>query len=399
MNTKGYIKLFSLITALVISLSSCLPRPANNGVANVGGEYTDKEFAPAIDNGKDSELGSEYIEISALVERGEGITLATDSDFNYMEADGGVQITKYIGTYEGEGEYLILAIPETIDGKSVVSVGKEAFAIASKLDGVIIPDSVKTLESLAFYGCNYLKYVKIGSGVESVGDYAFSMCAKLFSIDLSGVDSIGLGALTRCESINTVKLSFVGGKADENRYLGYVFGASNSDFNSEYVPASLRNIILSDECKSIPDLAFYGCENLTSVVIPDSVESIGIRAFYKCRSLTEIIVGNGAKSIGDDAFFGCDGLKSATLGASLESLGMQAFFGCSALEKITLPAMLSELKSSTFYGCQSLKTIDLANVRIIGKDAFYGCDSMTPPDISRVEHIAEGNDGLKSSER
>ncbi|MBR2431368.1 MAG: leucine-rich repeat domain-containing protein [Clostridia bacterium] len=399
MKIKGYIKLFCIVCALAISLSACLPRPANNGVSNEGGEYTEKEFTPAVDNGKDSELGSEYREIFALVEAGEGITLATDADFNYKDVEGGVKITKYIGNYEGENGYLILAIPETIGDKRVVSIGKEAFAIASKLDGVIIPDGVRTIESLCFYGCNYLKYVKIGSGLETVGDYAFSMCNRLFEIDLSTVESSGLGALTRCESINTVKLSFIGGTVDKNTYLGYIFGASNSDFNSEYIPTSLRNIILSDECKSIPDLAFYGCENLTFVIIPDSVESIGIRAFYKCRSLTEIKLGNGVRTVGDDAFFGCDSLKSATLGASLEGLGMQAFFGCSTLENISLSAKLDEIKSSTFYGCRSLKTIDLLNVRVIGEDAFYGCDMLTPPDTSRVETIAQGNGSLRSSEQ
>ena len=78
---------------------------------------------------------------------------------------------------------------------------------------------------------------------------------------------------------------------------------------------------------------------------------------------------------------------------------MQAFFGCSALEDISLSAKLSEIKSSTFYGCRSLKTIDLLNVRVIGKDAFYGCDALTPPDTSRVETIAQGNGSLRSSER
>ena len=394
MSLKRKIQFLCLVAAVALCLSACLSRPQNNDATD--GEEAATEFTPATDKGESGEIGQKYGTLSSLVAGGEKLTVATATDFEYKEVSGGVQITKYTGGYKSESkdDYIILLIPEAIDGKSVVSIGKEAFAIVAHLDAVIIPDSVTEIENLAFYGCSYLTYVKLGESTKNIGEYAFAMCPSLYNIDLSAAESIGLGAFIGCSSINTVTLSFVGGTSQENSYLGYIFGASGVEFNKDFVPESLRKVILNDKATKIPDLAFYNCQYITSVTIPDSVTSIGVRAFYKCRSVVELDTGNGVKTIADDAFFGCDGLKSIRLSSSLESLGMQAFFTCTALEKIEIPETLSEIKASTFYSCKALEEITLANVKTIGKDAFGGCDSLKAPDVSRVENIAEGNDDL-----
>ena len=398
MSLRTKIRILCLAVGAVTCLSACLPKPQNSGIADY--EEITEVFTPATDNGENGEIGQKYSALSALVASGETVIAATDADFEYKEISGGVKITKYTGEYKSEekDDYIILSIPETIEGKSVVSIGKEAFNIVAHLDAVIIPDSVTKIESMAFYGCNYLTYVSLGENTKTIGEYAFAMCPSLYSIDLSSVESIELGAFIGCDSMNTVTLSFIGGGSDESAYLGYIFGATGVEFNKEFVPDSLRNIILSDKVSKISDLAFYNCQYITAVVIPDSVTSIGVRAFYKCRSLVEIDTGNGVKTIADDAFFGCDSLKSIKLGAALENLGMQAFLGCTVLEKVELPETLSEIKVSTFYGCTALKEVDLANVKTVGKDAFGRCEALTPPDISRVESIAEGNDKLYNPE-
>ena len=394
MSLKTKIKILCFVAALLLSLSSCIPKPQFGDA--VESESTSQVFNPATDDGGSSDIGKKYGAVAELVESGEKLTVAVDTDFEYEVVADGVKITKYTGAYKSESadDYIILIIPETIAGKSVVSIGKEAFAIVAHLDAIVIPNSVTVIENLAFYGCSYLTYVKFGDRAKQIGDYSFAMCPSLYNVDISSADKIGIGAFIGCDSLNTITLPFVGGGSEDNSYLGYIFGASSVEFNKEFVPGSLRKIILNDKVTNIPDLAFYKCQYITSVVIPDSVLSIGVRAFYKCRSIVEIDTGSGVKTIADDAFFGCDNLKSIKLGSALESLGMQAFFGCADLESVNIPANLTEIKASTFYGCTSLKGIDLANVKAIGKDAFGGCEDLIPPDILRVENIAEGNDNL-----
>ena len=330
-----------LTVCLIFSLSACVEKPSDNSGDGVSTSTTDS-FVPAKDNGENSELGKEYKEYAdlALIESG-FVTLGGDC-FEYEEIDGGVKITKY------EGEYEIFAVPDNIDGKSVVSIGREAFAANRWISAIILPDSVKNIESLAFYGCNNLCYIGLGAGEKTVENYAFSNCPSLYGIDLSSCKSIGIGSFFGCNSLNFIRLSFVGGSADENRFLGYIFGAETPSHNGELVPDSLRKIIFADDCTDIPALAFSNCKYLTSIEISDSVTSIGVRAFYKCRSLVNINTGNGVKTICDDAFFGCDNLRAVELGDAVESIGMQAFFGCTALE-----------------------SIDVSNVKTIGSYAFH----------------------------
>lgn len=343
MRKNIYIRITALLACLLLCFVSCIAKPEDE--QEPVGEIVVDNFTPAVDNGAESDRGREYAQYAALSK--EEFAIATDADLEYEEADGGVRITKYSGEYE------LLLLPDTIHGKSVVAIGKEAFASNRWLSAVVLPDSIKTIESLAFYGCNNLVYIALGKGIESVGNYAFARCRALYAIDLSDADSIGIGALADCTAINSLTLSFIGSADGENEYLGYIFGADDIGHNADLVPDSLRSVVLSDNCTEIPDAAFYGCENITTVIVPDSVERIGVRAFAKCRSLVEFSTGDGVKTIGDDAFFGCDNLFAVTLGKNVEAIGMQAFFGCKSLENINL-STVKTIGSYAFYGSSIL---------------------------------------------
>ena len=257
-----------------------------------------------------------------------------------------------------------------IIGEGAVEIADNAFAGCKDIVAVSLPQSVKKIGEFAFFECNDLICIDIG-GAEEIEKYAFGYCESLYSVSFAGVKSLGEGALVLCSSLYSLELSF----DEENRFIGYVFGASSADYNDEFVPKSLRRVIVADGCSEIPNRAFAACAYITDVRVPDGVTTVGIRAFYACRSIRKISLPDSVVSLGDDAFFGCDNLSEVTLGEELESIGMQAFYGCSVLE-----------------------TIDLGGASKIGKNAFYGCDSLTPPDTSGVIDVAEGNDKLFKSE-
>ena len=72
---------------------------------------------------------------------------------------------------------------------------------------------------------------------------------------------------------------------------------------------------------------------------------------------------------------------------------MQAFYGCRALESVVIPEKVTEIKASTFALCSALESVELNNVKKIGKDAFLKCDALTPVDCSGIE-VGEGNSAL-----
>ena len=98
---------------------------------------------------------------------------ARDFKYDLNEEGTGVIIKKYLG------KDVEVIIPEVIKTFPVVSIGYEVFN--SALESVTIPDSVKTIDGYAFYGCKNLKTVVLGKGVERIiyGYNAFYCCPNL----------------------------------------------------------------------------------------------------------------------------------------------------------------------------------------------------------------------------
>ena len=229
----------------------------------------------------------------------------------------------------------------------------------------IIPNSVTSIGSSAFYGCISLTSVTIPNSVNSIGDGAFSSCKRLSSVTIgNSVTSISDWAFSGCSGLTSVT-----------------------------IPNSVT---------SIGSSAFNGCSGLTSVTIPNSVTSIGDYAFDGCSGLTTLTIGNSVTSIGKDAFKGTgwynnqpDGLVyagkvaykykrekmsantiSITLKDGTQGIAGNAFSGCSDLVSITIPNSVTSIGSYAFYNCSGLSTIisEIRNPFEISESLFYSYD-------------------------
>ena len=171
---------------------------------------------------------------------------------------------------------------------NITDIYAHAFENCSNLTSMTIPDSVKYIDSYAFYECTSLTSVTIGKNVTSIGAYAFFDCTSLTSITIpDSVTSIGRYAFYYCTSLTSITIPFVGATKDgtSNTHFGYIFGAVSYMYNNDYVPSSLKEVIITGGT-TVSYHAFEYCSNLTSVIIPDSVTSIGNGAFLGCKSLT-----------------------------------------------------------------------------------------------------------------
>lgn len=292
-------------------------------------------------------------------------------------------------------EYHAIKVPTTLEiviVGSADSVADNAFAGCKKLCAVVLPETVASIGKFAFFECARLVYVDMGGADAEIGDYAFACCGSLFSVSFEGTDRVGFGALYACHSLYSLTLSFVGESPDNNRFLGYIFGAESADYNDDFVPTSLREISLVG-CDEISDRAFASCAYIARFELGEGIESIGVRAFYGCRSMKSVALPESLTMIGDDAFFGCDNLETVDFGSGVEKIGMQAFYGCRELKSVAMPEKVTEIKASTFALCKSLTSVELGNVKVIGKDAFKGCASLTPVDCDGIE-VSEGNAAL-----
>lgn len=114
---------------------------------------------------------------------------------------------------------------------------------------------------------------------------------------------------------------------------------------------SLTNITIPNSVTSIGERAFEGCKSLTNITIPNSVTSIGKRVFAACNSLTDIIVPNSIVSIEEGGFAYCTSLTNITISDSVTDIGKQAFWNCRSLTNITIPDSVTSIGNEAFSGC------------------------------------------------
>ena len=296
----------------------------------------------------------------------------TYQDFEYSALDDGrVKITGYNGGAE------TVVIPDTIDGKSVTSIGRRAFEGCTNLKSITIPNSVTEMGRRAFSGCSSLTGIAIPDSVTEIGKYAFDGCKSLTSITIpDGVTSIGDGAFYNCSSLTEIKV------ASENSNYVSVNGVLYNKDKTTIIcyPAGKKgnNYKIPDGVTKVGSSAFIGCSSLTSITIPNSVTEIGYSVFEGCTNLKSITIPNGVTSIGDSAFEDCTSLTSITIPNSVTSIGDSAFEDSTSLTSITIPNGVTSIGDSAFEGCTSLTSITLPDsVTSIGSGAFIGCSSLT----------------------
>jgi hypothetical protein len=169
-------------------------------------------------------------------------------------------------------------IPAKLDGStSLMSIGASCFndVEGHKITKVLsMPATVTTINILAFYGCNLLTSVIIGSGVTTIKDAAFQSCTSLISITIPpSVTSVLANAFATCTSLTSITIP------------ASVTTLGNGVFEG---CTSLISVTIINGRTAVPIRTFYSCSSLTSITIPASVTSIGASAFQLCTALTSI---------------------------------------------------------------------------------------------------------------
>ena len=232
-----------------------------------------------------------------------------------------------------------------------------------KIKSVVIGSGVTSIGNYAFRSCTKMTSVTIGSGVVTIGEYAFENCDELQSVKIpDSVTSIGFKAFNACDYLASVTIG------------NGVVTIGNDCFRD---CDRLSVLSIGSKVKTIGNYAFCDCDALTSVTIPDSVESIGSDAFDSCDKLQTVKIGSGVKTIGNYAFRTCVSLTNLTIGSSVQTIGEYAFENCDSLTSVLLPDSVTEIRYKAFNACDALVTVTIGNgVKTIGNDSFRDCVSL-----------------------
>lgn len=303
-----------------------------------------------------------------------------ENAFTTVHVDGGVKIIGY------SGNYTTLAIPSTIDGKTVVAIGDQVFTQNYLLTEIVIPDTVKEIGAHAFQACYALEKIVIPDSVTTIGDYAFFGCWAAKTLEIgSGLNSMGRQAIQYCKSLETITVS-AGNKKYAATDEGILFTADYSKLLCYPASAPMTSYTVPNNCIEIDDYAFRNCVNLETVVIGDQVTEIGDGAFYGCGALKNVTLGSGVEFLGQFTFTKCTALEEIVLPEGLKTIGYlveegecgNTFDGCTALKKVTLPASITNVYANSFSQCTALQEV-----------AFRGSESAWKNVV-----IGEGNEPL-----
>lgn len=256
------------------------------------------------------------------------------------------------------------AVPETIDGKPVVSIGDNAFGGAN-VNSLSVPDSVTNIGVSAIGGAGISEF-KIPSKLVRIGARAFSGCGYLTELELpSSLKIIEEGAFS---ASGLTKLSLPDGITEIPPDM--CDGCS-----------SLREIHIPESVTNIGWRAFYGT-GLTSLEFPDGVEVIEEMTCANCFDLNELYLPSKVKVIRRDAFSGCQSLWGVSIPNTIEVLEEDAFYECgSAIENVEISSKMAVFDFSAFRHTQ------VYHVKILSEDTF----------ITRTESWS-GNDWVMVSE-
>ena len=271
-------------------------------------------------------------------------------------------------------------IASTYKGLPVTSIYSNVFR-GTAITTVVIPNSITSIGSSAFYGCSNLTSVVIGDSVTSIGDYAFTHCTSLTSVVIGdSVTSIGDYAFENCSSLTSVTCpAFAISHISKNKLQTVVITSGDAIGSSAFDGCfNLTSVVIGDSVTSIGYYAFYNCTSLTSITIPDSVTHIGDWAFAGCSSLTSVVIGDSVTSISEYAFYVCCNLTSITIPDSVTSIGDSAFRDCSKLTSVVIGDRVTSIGDYAFYACFDLTSVVIGDsVTSIGVEAFHGCIDLT----------------------
>jgi len=370
-----------------------------------------------------------------------------DDEFTWVTNSNAVTVT--ITGYAGSNN--VVAIPETINGYAVTSIGTNAFLGNSILTSVIIPGSVSYIDDEAFADCTNLTSAILPDSIIGIGDFAFVQCTSLTNLTIpDSVTSIGQEAFQACTSLSGIFIPDSVTNIEVDAFL-YCISMTNISVDADNEDYSSLDGVLFDkaqdtllECPSgltntdytipegvvtIAENAFWFSKNLVKITIPGSVTSIVGAPFLDCAGLIDIcvnstnpaysslhgvlfdkaqdtllqyppgltnagyIVLDSVTTIQGYAFYDCTNLVNITIPNGVTNLGFAAFLGCSSLASVIIPNGVSSIPQQAFAQCPNLASVIIPDsVTNIGPLAFNDCASLTsitiPASVNDIESLA-----------
>ena len=236
-----------------------------------------------------------------------GFTTASATySVSWRETYSGVKITGYTGDDE------TLVIPETIDGKQVVSIGTGAIANKS-FRTLVLPRTLREVEDGAVVGCSSLKTLYMSDGILSISNDAFdeasysnwsefrlsATTAPRYAASYDGGYRVKWDRLMRGVASGKKMIVFVSGSSSlhgisteylekllDDEYFVVEYGTVRTTNNMVYMEAIANFVGEGDIVVYAPENSIYqfGCPTLTYKLFRDLESSQNVWRYIDVRN-------------------------------------------------------------------------------------------------------------------
>ncbi len=231
----------------------------------------------------------------------------------------------------------------------------------------VFPEACTRITNNAFANYKALKNITLHSGIEHIGDYAFSGT----DIENVYVDSLETW-LKICDNIYTSN--------------GRATSVANPMYYAEnlYVAGELLvDLVIPESVTKIPAYGLFNIKSIESVTLHSGIEHIGVYAFS----------GTGIENVCVDSLETwltiCDNIYTTNGQTAAVANPMyyaeNLYVAGELLVDLVIPENITEIPKLAFYNVKTMKSLTLhSNVQKIGKGAFSDCtniESVYVPDI------------------
>lgn len=176
MNIKRMLIMASIVTVMCTACS-------NKENQTEGATATQEENASAKENEQpaqteNAEQNNKDVEVTK--DNFRDFPVSDESIFGFDVVDDGIEV----GGCKRDVADKVIVVPETVNGKKVVSIGFGAFTELENVEAIVLPDSVTRIGESAFTNCEKLKFIYLGKGLKTTGNMTFNSCTALKEIEL-----------------------------------------------------------------------------------------------------------------------------------------------------------------------------------------------------------------------
>ena len=218
-----------------------------------------------------------------------------------------------------------------------------------------IRNSAVTINPRAFYKCKKIKEVEIPEGMFTIGPGIFDSCTSIKKIFIpSSVKDISDSSFINCTNLTDIE-------ADEKN-INYV--SSNGclykktireiEGLSEEISKYINNYLVK-ELFIVPEGEFVTDENIIK---------IGNNSFRNCKKLNSVVITYGLITIGKNAFDNCTNLKTVSISEGVKEILSNSFSNCKNLKWVTIPESITYIDKDAFNSCPE--------INLICKEGSYG---------------------------